>query len=1427
MNKFDQYMKRLELTELVTESTNTFTYNLPEDRPKRLFDFYTFSSLSPLVDKIQQPEPTIKKDITNPDNISVYGSRKLNTNFIDSFWNAHDKCYIELAKEMMDDILFCISAEFKHIDQDPNYTNVEYKIPENLNRELYKDYVKKNLDPMVVPPKKGEEDNGNYGSRYITTIKAIAKSGGSILDFVKLCSYVYDNFRFHGAYAGPKWADAANSFLDILNALPEKYRPDSIVKPLKPKKELDQIEQPTETKSLSGNDPWHGIKPKSDIYDPDGLLMGDEEDAEESQIPEIPEKIEDTKTSVSYELTPKQRLALFVAIDHTWGLSHNTGPTFNKLQSFKKIDGSASWLAKALDKRTQDENLFRFINNTKPNQSDVSSQMIPIIKRVVYSYYGATNEDELYQHVTKTNPVKIVPIHVSDEVYRSINFNPLRGVTNSGYSSRNVKFNSHYNHWCTLSFEIYKSVANTEDINKKTILAFYFTDEGRIEGLATDNYDFKFTKNGIESDGSYISDLLSFKLKHGEISTTYELLIAKLIKQIKDFGGVKIDPLKMSAVSKIPDITLDKLKDLINFNDDNTLNRVLQFASKYDDTKIDSEGISIPSGKMMIQFISAPKSSEPEISDKTYGSPDNVEDYFAGKRKKIPVKSKSENAKIRFTFKADQTLNKTMEFIDKPDELIKKVIIDHVRKIDKNENGVEDENDKVFKNLKHRIVEDFSFGEVVMSSYFDPVIPKPYNKMFTTINHIHSQLVKISGDKGYMITLKLDPKRLTSPYSIDITNTNEQSILNKEYKYSSMDEIKQDFKNIFKMMIEDIKDSEKEEFTAKLGDTTVEDILDNLISYKDLSYPSAVKKAIIDICKDEDQPKISNLIYEKLAYIIDEIFRNHQSCKFKKVNLHYNDVDKALNLDLILDNKENFHFYIKIFNDVKAVDYFEYGTENNIIKKTNETAANYNKVLSDVISKLKEIEQVKSPDEIVRELLLSGYQQNSYKYQLISFFKDKINKDNVEIFRKNHPSLVSLAEIPFILKNYIDITKYDINFLLSDTVAYLVITKKDAKSTNDYGPIPAISIFAEFDTYDPFTVKLYYTYNVDDLTSHKLEYSTYSKNLKSIEQIAQIIKKGDIESTSEVISKYEPDSSNHPLIEFIYNKVKRSTVDANDIVEEDKQYNIELFKGKIIALITTFIKASKGLDIEINEKNVSVTVSPQNDNNLVSIYLRVYGENDFTLFFDITNDSSTEDTKIDYEFNDVSNEGSYGFSTISPEWISNGIIKSIKDKIYKKSNARLKNKEAPEIKKLVDAISLAAKADIRSSGLASFVEPTLQSFIDVIRPYKDRLTYIIKSNYSKTPQGVEVLSIVAPMKYNTNGKIGQINANIYATFSKENPSVNKITLYDDPQDVKSNPSAIADILRDYLAEKFLVKKPLKDSVNADVYNLVRAFLLKS
>jgi len=1109
MDKFSKILKRMELNDVITESLNTFTYNLPENRKQRLFDFYTFSSLSPLVTNIQSSELNVIKTYESVDSeteneeqikepkIAVRGARKLNQNFVDSFWHANDKCYIELANAMMDDILYCISAEFKHINQDPDYQNLN-KIPDVLSIDIYSNYIKGDLPNFKVPNKKGEENNSSYNVRYEKTIKSIAKAGGSILDFAKLCSYVYDNFKFNGAYAGPKWADAANAFIGIANAIPKKYQPDSIFKPLKLSGGVeepyvlvfDPIENPNQ-QIKSNNDSFadfyteynkatteqrvqivklrqllidyiagekfpldimnkdtgdfiipankkidtvlieklifyynkydvdpspiknrleewflpyqtvldavYGGKngPKDeeefkndtkkitnfwDLYDkkmkktdsnvikeihkmqnsladflylnkfpftvlgfddPDEesttiikgfenvysenifklmyyhdsfvVYSADPENQKQTDVDEFRNKLEEifgpyhsildkfygkssdseknddvpsedaeetpeeenisteTSPNESYELTPKERLALFVAIDHTWGLSHNTGPTFNKLIEFKKLsdDGAARWLQKSLDKRTKDENLFRFINARKPKDSDVSQQMIPIIKRVVYSYYGATNEEELYKYVAKTEPKKVIPIHVSDVVYRNIKSNPL-GYSSTGKTAENVEFKSHYNYWCTLKF----NVKDTE-LGIDYIIAAHFTDHS-VTVVATDNNNFQFNREGIMLDGGYVETKKTSQ-QDINLSDVYGKALSDTFKKIKKYGGVKIDPDKTVVLQKL-EIDYDTIKKQINFNSDATFKRILQYG---DELVLKDSGMKFQIGDdsldfikkySMISFVNAERPVD--SPDKVLGSPD-AEDYFAGKRKK--PKPALGLPKIKFSLVSNPDVNMTFEFRDDFSTDINNIIYGYVYEMSRKAK------DSLSKTLKSRIVEEFNFSGENPVTPQSINIPKKYLKYIDyvrTISPTEVDLTNIRTD-DIVVKIKSNNTRLTNPYSVQLRFQN-IPVTNKIYNFPDFDFIKNNLENILDEMFNDIKPEEKQKFDeykenidkkGKLGEDINNFLSANYLSvYAEKEFRKYVSEIVKDENYDDISPYIQYLMFFVRTLIIEESY---------------------------------------------------------------------------------------------------------------------------------------------------------------------------------------------------------------------------------------------------------------------------------------------------------------------------------------------------------------------------------------------------------------------------------------------------------------------------------------------------------------------------------------------------------------------------
>lgn len=1356
MSKFFEYVKNIELNSLITESLNTFSYNLPDNRKQRLFDFYSFSSLSPLVNDIQSSELRVVKsfapkkseqgesfDDSMEETTSFRGARKLNENFVDSFWKAHDKCYVELAKEMLMDIFYCISAEFKHIDQEQNYRSEKLinKIPEDL-REIYKSYISgdSRMSDVEVPEKKGESGN-SYNSRYEKAIRSVAMAGKSIFDFAKLCSYVYDNFRFSGAYAGPKWSDAANAFIGIANALPSKYRPASIFKPLKDLKDLKDstdtkasdstdIEAPSEEESkktkynfdeklffgefengteeqqkeisdliekiekhfseydtkiswkivnkttkediipseIMGNqikgkylfnllfnhdnfegysndklnnlvtntfkdflDPhkktlnnvfgniegkskflqsfnkasakdqleiinlaedltkyfkdlaqqeisnfeiydvikWEAIfignKPKSEeiynlianynnfdvlndnpnnveksihstikdnirkIFDKyktvlnklfgkqeeteepyddektsllekeknvkifkekfgyggnyswtlnqlyfdlqdifeyiesynklvqvinskNGIILytgnkpekediynlivsynnigvlpihgsytdfykdlqskfdntfenykaflnnlfgkketkQTEEDAEEETSNEIAEQ----KSSGSYELTPKERLALFVAIDHTWGLSHNTGPTFNKLKEFNKLsnDGRGGWLIDALDKRTKDENLFRFINKNTKN-SDVSQQMVPIIKRVVYSYYGATNEEELYKYVAKTNPKKQVPVHVSDVVYRNIKGNPIddSAIFDPPYD---IDFKSHYNYWCSLTFKV-KYIPT----GAVCIIAAHITDHN-VTILASDKNDFSFSRDGIQSSGEYVESKNSFALKEGSsnssaITNTYKKTINEVLGKIRKYNGVRINPDYTSVLGDL-EMSFDELKQKINLNSDISLARIAEYGDDLRNStkvkfQIGDDGLEFIMPHVVMTFVNAER--QEETPDVTYGSPD-AEEYFSGKRKKPKPAPATSN--IRFSFLAKPEISKTFQFTDDTSTNIKNVIYGYVSKI--NETG-----DEGLKRLQKSAVEDFNLGTLKIdkidyhADFFRKSFPEKYKNLFNRIDKTNPDEIKLYGNHNYNFLIKIDKGRLTNPYTV-ILRKNEDSIVDRSYRYDSIETIEKNFATIVEDMISNIKDSEKQEFNSLIKNLENHSFDELSVWYLNKIYNSNVDEEIYikienqiekiksnnpNFVKDKSIPKnYIQKIIEFIIYFLQYDYKNNiSSIEDPKISFHHDKEAIAFSFYFKNEKKQNkVHIFITVGKDNK-----EYITINNgSLKRI--TMSNISQIKEEIDSLLKINSNTKVTQSNNSEVSDNGILIQKYKNYLSDNF---------------------------------------------------------------------------------------------------------------------------------------------------------------------------------------------------------------------------------------------------------------------------------------------------------------------------------------------------------------------------------------------------------------------------------------------------------
>jgi hypothetical protein len=936
MSKFLDIINKIKVYDILNESLNTFTYNLPENRSKRLFDFYTFSSLSPLVKGIESSKIDIRKKLgegDQPDSYKTYASRKLNTNFVNSFWNSHDKCYVELAKEMMDDIFYCISAEFRHIDQDYNYTNLS-KIPEDLNVELYKKYLDPNLNNELKHPKKGEEYNDSYNYRYDKVINSIIQTNSTKLDFVKLCSYIYDNFKFHSDFAGPKWADAANSFLEIYEALPEQYRPSSINEPLN-KKSIDS----ENTENLDSTES------SSDI--------SKDESAEE------------TGSSDVYTLTDKQRLKLFIVLDHTWGLSHNTGPTFNKLKSFKSLssDGSAKWLQKALDKRTQDENLFRFINKTDEKLSDVSQQMVPIIKRVIYSYYGATNEDELYEHVNKTQPVKMVPVHVSDVIYRNFKNNINQIIPSSVFEILDTKFKSHYNHWCSIEVKL-----KPLDSQNPIYLILQFKDYS-VEGALSDEKNYTFDREGLYIDDEYLNSKVFIK-NTSELLTAASNLVNDLIYKYNKNDGVKINVSKTNFIKRLNDDSKKEL-DSLNLGEESTLLKVIEYCDSLLDNihtltfKVKDNELHIINDTTSIGFIGVEKQKE-EV-DQTYSSQPDSEDYFAGKRKKV-FKSEKVNPTVKIYFTANPTIGKTFDFIDENRRNIYNFINNCVSDLNIDENGVETTS---LKSLKNAVVKQFHLSPIKeytanITATNTIQVPNKYKKLFNKkiIDSSYTETKSGSDDHDYVLKIKADLSRMTNPYLIDIT-LGGNSILTKTFRYKKYSDISENLNKIMDELFDNIIESEKENINKILNSEEKQPESNVTSSSKttdysytpletiDYAYASVLNHKLGDI-KNPTFKK--NFIIDVLYTFMSRIF-SHQEVLNDIIFNNVVDSKNYLNVLFFPNNNENVFLGLRI---KKNLDY--YILEYEIITQLSDgnfddkkiVAVSSNNNLNDLVSELEE-----------------------------------------------------------------------------------------------------------------------------------------------------------------------------------------------------------------------------------------------------------------------------------------------------------------------------------------------------------------------------------------------------------------------------------------------------------------------------------------
>jgi hypothetical protein len=345
-------------------SEKYYTYSMPEDKSKMMYDFYVLNYLN---DILGFPSPS---------------HRDLRKDLEDSVKDAVNTLFPLLKQELLDAVFYSICAEIRHaevyetsnieaIKDNPKFLEMykkykKYKIfhkkTQDSQEELTDIFGVEKPSSTIRPPESEKvPDQRERNISYKAANYALEKTGYGRQDFVEMCEKMYRDGSWSTSYGGKAWADICDGWLMLWKA--NKIDATSAVD--KSEKLQSEIEKSVED-----------LISKDKDKDPD----------------------KKSKSTYNYKPTVEKKIpekTMGVAIDHIYDLQHNTSTVFNKLNSYLK-DGKYTWILKALDHKANVETYHELLNQCS---GTVKAMAIPVL----YNKLGSTWEKEILRERPKTS----------------------------------------------------------------------------------------------------------------------------------------------------------------------------------------------------------------------------------------------------------------------------------------------------------------------------------------------------------------------------------------------------------------------------------------------------------------------------------------------------------------------------------------------------------------------------------------------------------------------------------------------------------------------------------------------------------------------------------------------------------------------------------------------------------------------------------------------------------------------------------------------------------------------------------------------------------------------------------------------------------------------------------------------------------------
>ena len=186
----------MNFRQFIEAKLGSFTYALPNDKEKQLYDFYMLSAL-------RSEDPDIKEAIRH----------------------TREKLLPTLKKELLKAVFFSLMSELRHgasfvgdrwgkddlDDLTPPYKELFLKYAKNLHGYMYGSGSRGG-----IPPEAFEQHPGESFNRKMTHAAAI--KAGPQWKMVELARRVYNNLSWPGGYGGPAWGKVARGWLKLNDA---------------------------------------------------------------------------------------------------------------------------------------------------------------------------------------------------------------------------------------------------------------------------------------------------------------------------------------------------------------------------------------------------------------------------------------------------------------------------------------------------------------------------------------------------------------------------------------------------------------------------------------------------------------------------------------------------------------------------------------------------------------------------------------------------------------------------------------------------------------------------------------------------------------------------------------------------------------------------------------------------------------------------------------------------------------------------------------------------------------------------------------------------------------------------------------------------------------------------------------------------------